>query len=435
MKFVDTVNINIVGGKGGDGAVAFRRELYVPKGGPAGGDGGKGGDVIFIASSNVNTLVELGYRKHIKAEDGHNGQSKNKHGHNGKDTYIEVPIGTIVFDLKNNSVLFDINKDGQKVIVAKGGQGGRGNSRFCNSRNKAPTLFERGDLGINLNIRCELKLLADAGLVGLPNAGKSTLLSKLSDAKPEISDYPFTTLSPKLGVALDANNSSFVVADLPGLIAGASLGKGLGHIFLKHVERCKVIIHVVDISLENIDDIIQNYKIIMKELKDYNLNLLSKKQLIVLNKSDIEISKTNTIIFQKYLKENKINVQTVNISALKNQNLKQLKLAINALVKSTKDTFILEEKPTEYAKHKNYNYKDINKDEELIVEKISDNKWSLKGKAVYKIYHKFPISTHDNLLTFNNNLQKIGAFDILRSKKIKKGDIIKIFDVELEWKE
>jgi GTP-binding protein len=275
MKFIDIVTIKLQAGKGGDGAVAFHRELYVPIGGPSGGDGGS---ITFVGDEGMNTLLDLKYQREIKALDGEKGDIKNMHGKNAPNKYIKVPLGTLIYNNTTNNIICDITENNQEFVVAKGGNGGRGNVRFANSKNKAPTIFEAGELGQAIEIRCELKVLADVGLVGLPNAGKSTLLSKISKANPQIADYPFTTLTPQLGVAKDSKGHSFVVADLPGLIKGASLGKGLGYDFLRHIERCKIIVHVIDMSGNyGTEDICENYLKIQNELKSYNYKLELRK--------------------------------------------------------------------------------------------------------------------------------------------------------------
>ncbi len=442
MKFVDVVELKLNAGKGGDGAVAFRRELYVPKGGPAGGDGGKGGDIIFIASNDIGTLLDLKFQKIIKADDGENGQNKNKHGHKAKNKYIKIPVGTLIINKKTNKILFDFIKNGQEHVIAKGGIGGRGNSRFASSRNKAPTIFERGKLGEEIEIKCELKLLADVGFIGLPNAGKSTLLSVLTKAKPQIANYEFTTLNPQLGVSVDKNKRSFVIADLPGLIKGASYGKGLGHIFLKHIERCRVIVHVIDSYIDDYNKeknnlIFDRYETINKELKDYNLKILEKKQIIVLNKIDLvesDFNKQKLKDFKQKLKDEFI----MEVSGLTKINLEQLKIEIANLLDEIESHLLWKTEKQiqdEQKEYKLYKFENPNYNIEIKIEKLGTNKWNVFGSSVFNIYHRFPPKTRDNLLIFNNELQKIGVFDELRKKKVKQGDIIKIFELEMEWKD
>lgn len=278
--FVDTAKVFITAGKGGNGAVSFRHEIYVDKGGPDGGDGGKGGDVIFVASENVNTLLDFRYKPELKGADGQNGSKRDRHGRSGEATYVKVPMGTVV--KKDGEIIADLTADGQEVIIAKGGDGGFGNAHFKSSVRQTPRIAEKGELGDTFEAELELKLLADVGLVGFPNAGKSTFLSVVSNAKPEIADYAFTTLSPNLGVA-DIDDGSLLIADLPGLIEGASEGKGLGDAFLRHIERTAVLLHLIDVYS---DDIASAYLTIRSELKSYNIELNDRPEVVVLTKID-----------------------------------------------------------------------------------------------------------------------------------------------------
>lgn len=284
--FIDTAKIFVKAGDGGNGCVAFHREKFVPMGGPSGGDGGKGGDVILVADKNLHTLMDFKYKRHYKASRGQNGQGGNKKGKDGEDLILKVPVGTIVKDAQTGELLADLVEDGQKVVVAKGGKGGKGNAAFKTATNQAPTNAEPGEKGEERWIELELKLLADIGIVGFPNAGKSTLISVLSNAKPKIADYPFTTLSPVLGV-LQLDVDEFVVlADIPGLIEGASEGAGLGHEFLRHIERTKFLIHLIDVSDFAERDWRQSYEVINRELENYSLELSKKPQIVVANKID-----------------------------------------------------------------------------------------------------------------------------------------------------
>ncbi len=282
--FIDYAEIIISSGKGGDGAVTFRREKYVPKGGPSGGNGGKGGDVILEAHHNLSTLLDFKYRKKYKAGDGEPGASARKDGRNGNDVIIKVPVGTIMKDAESGKVLFDLDEEGKQMIAAKGGKGGRGNSNFATSTNQAPRYAETGKPGIEKKIILELKLIADVGLVGYPNAGKSTLISKISAARPKIADYPFTTLEPVLGIVKYKDYKSFTVADIPGIIEGAHLGKGLGLKFLRHIERTKMLVFLIDITTE---DYVKEFKILLNELKSYSKKLAEKPKLLVLSKADL----------------------------------------------------------------------------------------------------------------------------------------------------
>ncbi|MDO8527508.1 MAG: GTPase ObgE [Deltaproteobacteria bacterium] len=287
MKFIDEAIIEIKAGDGGDGCLSFRREKYVPRGGPDGGDGGDGGDCILKAKQGLTTLMDLKFRKHFEAGRGANGEGQKMFGAQGKDVTIHIPIGTIVKNAKTGKILADISKEGQEVIIAKGGRRGRGNARFASSTNQAPRTFEKGEPGEELRIRLELKLLADVGLVGFPNAGKSTLISSISNARPKIAGYPFTTKVPHLGVVQVDREKSFVVADIPGLIEGAHQGAGMGIQFLKHIERTKVLLHLIDLTDPEHPDPLKSYKVICDEMKSFSPDLLKKPEIIVLTKMDL----------------------------------------------------------------------------------------------------------------------------------------------------
>ncbi len=286
-KFIDEALIHVKAGDGGNGCISFRREKYVPKGGPDGGDGGKGGDVYLVATSSKHTLLDFHYRRVFKAGRGQHGRGKNQHGRSGNDIYIPVPVGTVVKDAITGEVLADLVEDGQKWLAARGGRGGRGNARFATSTNQAPRFAEEGEKGEERDLKLELKLLADVGIVGFPNAGKSTLISVISEAKPKIADYPFTTLTPQLGVVSVDSDRTFVVADIPGLIEGAHKGAGLGIQFLKHIERTRVIIHLIDISSIDPSDPLKPYRAIREELRNFNPLLLEKPEVVALNKIDL----------------------------------------------------------------------------------------------------------------------------------------------------
>lgn len=287
MKFVDEVKVRVQSGKGGNGCLSFRREKYVPKGGPDGGDGGRGGDVIFEATERKRTLLDLRYRSIFKATRGKHGEGQNRHGRGGEDLVLEVPVGTIVKDLETEEVLHDLDQPGERWIAARGGRGGRGNARFATSSNQAPRIVEDGEEGEEKELVLELKLLADVGLVGLPNAGKSTLISVISAAKPKIADYPFTTLVPQLGVVRRGDAPPFVVADIPGLIEGAHQGAGLGIRFLRHIERTGILVHLIDVSQLPEEDLLEPYRQIENELASYSETMDDKRRVIVLNKIDL----------------------------------------------------------------------------------------------------------------------------------------------------
>jgi len=303
MKFIDEAEIYVKAGDGGNGAISFRREKFIPKGGPDGGDGGKGGDVIFKATTSLNTLLDFKYKRKYIAQNGQNGGSKNCSGRSGNNLIIPVPIGTVIKNLQSGEIIADLVKDGQECIVARGGQGGRGNAHFATPVRQTPRFAEKGKPGEEKYIKLELKLLADVGLVGFPNAGKSTFLSAISAAKPKIADYPFTTLTPVLGVVKLKNYKSFVVADIPGLIEGAHRGEGLGHNFLKHIERTKLLLHFIDLSYLGYPDPYKGFEIINNELFMFNSKLAEKQQIIVINKMDIpevsEKSESVKIYFER----------------------------------------------------------------------------------------------------------------------------------------
>ena len=323
MKFVDEAKIFIKAGNGGQGCVSFRRAKFIPKGGPDGGDGGKGGDIILVGKRGLSSLVELKYKKIYKAENGKNGSGNNKKGRNGKDIYISVPLGTIVYNLDNPIIpLYDVAEDEKGYVVARGGRGGRGNTRFATSTNRTPVQFDFGGEGEEMAVHLVLKLLADIGIVGLPNTGKSTLISKLTDAKPQIGDYPFTTLIPTLGVMTN-NDKTFVVADIPGIIEGASKGKGLGLMFLKHIERTKMLLLLLDLSSTNLED---DYSTILNELGSFNEEIVNKDRVLALNKTDL-VSDYRARKWKKHFMD--IGEHVVSISALTGRGIEALKDALH----------------------------------------------------------------------------------------------------------
>ena len=321
MNFVDHAKISVKAGKGGNGCIAFLREKFRPKGGPCGGDGGHGGSVILQADGNLSTLHDLKYNKKYIANNGENGKGKNMHGKNGVDIVIPVPIGTIIKNSANNSIIIDLNKNGQSHIIAKGGNGGFGNARFKTKSNTAPRMANNGLEGESVDLELELKVLADVGLVGFPNAGKSTFIRAISNAKPKVADYPFTTLVPNLGIVNYGEYKSFVMADIPGLIEGASKGKGLGIQFLKHIERTKVLAFIIDINSENIKN---EFNLLCSELENYNLELLKKPKILFLSKCEMKDVK-------QFDKQDMPEVTYLEISSLKNMNLEKAK---NMMVKS-----------------------------------------------------------------------------------------------------
>lgn len=416
MKFIDEVTIKVQAGKGGDGMIAFRREAHVDKGGPDGGDGGHGASVFFVPDSGVNTLLHLYLKKMLRGEDGENGRRKNQYGAAGKDLYVKVPFGTMVYS--NEKLLADIVED-RPYLIAKGGRGGRGNTKFKSSRNTAPSISEKGDLGEKFDLLLNLKIIADSGFVGKPSAGKSTILSKISNAKPKIADYSFTTLVPQLGL-VQYQDHSYVVSDLPGLIAGAAQGKGLGHQFLKHIERCRVIAHVIDFGDANKNPI-QDYQDINKELLSYNLQLENRAQIIVANKSDLPLFEANLAAFKATYPEANI----VAISALEEHNLIQLKAELFDQIQKNQAP-IYEPKVSEIT---------IKLESYFDVKKVHEGLFEISGPDIEKIYNKIPLNSHDNLMFFNKKIKDLGVWKELDKKGVKAGDTIRIFDYEFTWED
>ncbi|MFO7969670.1 MAG: GTPase ObgE [Candidatus Izemoplasmatales bacterium] len=422
--FIDEVNIVVKSGKGGDGMVAFRREKYVPKGGPAGGNGGKGGSVFFEADEGMSTLTDLKYQKHIFADDGENGKTKSMHGKNAEDVVVKVPVGTIIYNQDTNEVLADLTKHKERKLIAKGGRGGRGNQAFANSKNKAPKFQENGELGEELNLQIELKLLADVGIIGFPSVGKSTLITILSKAKPKIADYPFTTITPNLGVVDYAGIDSFVLADMPGLIKGASEGAGLGIQFLKHIERTRVLIHMVDMSPESLRDPYEDYQAINKELENYEYNLLDRPQIIVASKMDEEGADKRLKEFKKQL-DNKIEV--IPISAMTNLNLKELVYKTKALLEETPFFYEREEIVDDYVE---YNFEE---EPDIEIRKTKADTYNVTGKLIEKYYRQRTLATDENVQAFLAKLRKAGLDKQLREAGAKNHDTIIIYDLELEF--
>ena len=321
MKFIDYAKISVSSGKGGDGCIAFLREKFRPKGGPSGGDGGKGGSIVFQSDSKLTTLQDYSYNKQYFAKSGENGKGKNMHGKNAQNIILKVPVGTIVRDVDQNKIIYDFNNDNEEIIVCKGGNGGFGNARFKTNKNPAPRFANPGEKGILLNLELELKVLADVGLVGFPNAGKSTFISSISNARPKIADYPFTTLIPNLGIVKYGQYKSFVMADIPGLIEGASNGKGLGTQFLKHIERTKILVFIIDLNSEDVEN---EYDLLCNELKSFDERLLDKPKIILLSKLDLVSKDDVDLLFFKKMKD------VIKISSVSKLNIDK---AINLITK------------------------------------------------------------------------------------------------------
>ncbi len=422
--FIDDVSLIVRAGNGGNGIVAFRREKYVPKGGPSGGNGGRGGDIIFVGEEGLTTLLDLKYNRIIKAQNGQNGMAKDCFGKDGEDVYVKVPIGTVVYDLKNNTVIADITRHRQEAIIAHGGKGGKGNSAFATPRIPAPEICEKGLPGEEKEIRVELKVLADVGLVGFPSVGKSTLISVVSAARPKIADYHFTTLVPNLGVVKVKDGRSFVMADLPGLIEGASSGAGLGFQFLKHIERTRVIAHVIDMASTEGRDPVDDFNKINEELRLYDEKLLLRPQIVVANKMDMADAKENLEKFKKALPD----VEVVPISAYNHENLDELLYKIADKLETVSLNEFAEtisEETVEYIYQK--------EEEPFTITKDSDGVYNVSGPMIKKFFDVTDFSSDANAKLFARRLRNLGVDAKLRELGVKHGDTVRILDYEFEF--
>jgi GTPase len=426
--FIDQAKVYVKGGDGGNGMVAFRREKYVPKGGPAGGDGGKGADVIFEVEEGLRTLMDFRYQRHFKAPRGEHGMSKNQHGRGAKDMIVKVPPGTVVTNAETGEVIADLTEHGQRAVIVKGGRGGRGNSRFATPANPAPELSEHGEPGQEKDIVLELKLLADVGLVGFPSVGKSTLLSVVSSARPKIAEYHFTTIVPNLGMVETEDGRSFVMADLPGLIEGAHSGVGLGHQFLRHIERTRVIIHVIDMASMEGRDPYEDYITINKELEQYNLRLTERPQIIVANKMDMPEAEENLAEFKKKLEED---YPIFPISAVTRKGLRELLFAIADKVSETPE-FPLQADTEDDGVH-HVLYKHEAKQKEFEITRDSSGTFILSGDAVEKLFKMTDFSRDESVQRFARQLRGMGIDEALREKGAVDGDIVKLMEFEFEF--
>lgn len=422
--FIDDVTIIVKAGNGGNGIVAFRREKYVPKGGPSGGNGGRGGDIIFVGEEGLTTLLDLRYNRIIKAQNGQNGMAKDCFGKDGEDVYIKVPLGTVVYDKKNNITIADITRHKQEAIIAHGGRGGKGNSAFATPRIPAPEICEKGLPGEEKEIRVELKVLADVGLVGFPSVGKSTLISVVSACRPKIAEYHFTTLVPNLGVVQVKDGRSFVMADLPGLIEGASSGLGLGFEFLKHIERTRVIAHIIDMGATEGRDPVSDYQKINDELRQYDEKLLLRPQIVVANKMDMPNALKNLEEFKKALPD----LEVVPISAYRHENLDELLYKIaDKLETISLDEFseAINEEVVEYVFQK--------EEEPFTIEKDSDGVFNVKGPMIKKFFDVTDFNSDANAKLFARRLRKLGVDQKLRELGVKHGDTVRVLDYEFEF--
>ena len=417
MKFIDKCKIRVVSGRGGNGMVAWRREKYVDKGGPAGGDGGRGGDVYLVADENMSTLMDFKHKSVFKADAGENGGIKNMNGACAKDLYIKVPVGTVVKDIKNDKIIADLTENGQKVLVAKGGRGGRGNARFATAQKRAPQFCEPGEPSIERELFLELKLIADVGLLGMPNAGKSTLISRISSAKPKIADYPFTTLIPNLGVVKKRSGDGYVVADIPGLIEGASEGVGLGHDFLRHVERCRFLVHLIDITEA---DPLANYKKINAELAKYSEHLANLYQIVVLNKID---AVSDDVKSETYAKFKEVTHDVFEISAVSGENLTELTdfiaQKVDEIDKTPTDVLVEEDDGA-------YN----NDDSSFEIFKVAKDTFIVQGGKISRLASVTDERNSEQVIRLQNILKGMGVFDELSKKGIKDGDTVIINHLE-----
>ena len=417
MKFIDKCKIRVVSGRGGNGMVAWRREKYVDKGGPAGGDGGRGGDVYLIADENMSTLMDFKHKSVFKAEAGENGGIKNMHGACAKDLYIKVPVGTVVKDIKTGNIIADLKTHDQKALVAKGGRGGRGNARFATAQKRAPQFCEPGEPSIERELFLELKLIADVGLLGMPNAGKSTLISRISSAKPKIADYPFTTLIPNLGVVKKRSGDGYVVADIPGLIEGASEGVGLGFDFLRHVERCRFLLHLIDTTEENP---FENYKKINLELEKHSEHLANLYQIVVLNKIDAIDEQRKKELLEQF---RYVSPDVFEISAVTGENLDKLLDFMGQKVDDIPKTdteIVVEEDLGAY----------YNDDSSFEIFKVAKDTFIIEGGKIERIAGVTDERNSEQVIRFQNIMKAMGVFEALSQKGIKDGDTIIIGHLE-----
>ncbi|HGI3403870.1 TPA: GTPase ObgE [Streptococcus agalactiae] len=432
--FLDTAKISVKAGRGGDGMVAFRREKYVPNGGPWGGDGGKGGSVIFKVNEGLRTLMDFRYNRNFKAKAGEKGMTKGMHGRGAEDLIVSLPPGTTVRDATTGKVITDLVEHDQEFVVARGGRGGRGNIRFATPRNPAPEIAENGEPGEERELQLELKILADVGLVGFPSVGKSTLLSVVSAAKPKIGAYHFTTIVPNLGMVRTKSGDSFAMADLPGLIEGASQGVGLGTQFLRHIERTRVILHVIDMSASEGRDPYDDYVSINNELETYNLRLMERPQIIVANKMDMPDSEENLAAFKEKLAANYDEFDDMPmifpISSLAHQGLENLMDATAELLANTEEFLLYDETDMQ----EDEAYYGFNEDERPFeITRDDDATWVLYGDKLEKLFVMTNMKRDESIMKFARQLRGMGVDEALRERGAKDGDIVRIGNFEFEF--
>ena len=423
--FTDYVRIHAEAGKGGNGAIAFRREKYVAAGGPDGGDGGKGGDVYFKVDKDANTLIEFRYKKKFKAENGENGEGGHRFGKSGEDLYIPVPIGTVVKDTATDEVLADLSEPGQVALILKGGRGGKGNSHFATSTRQAPRFAQDGEPGEEKELTLELKLLADVGLIGFPNVGKSTFLSVVTSATPKIANYHFTTIEPNLGVVKSKYGDSFVIADIPGIIEGASTGVGLGIQFLRHIERTRLLLHFIDVSGTEGRNPVDDYYKVNEELKKYSEKLSKRTQIIVANKIDSMQDSSLYEELEKVAKEHKQKI--FKISGATGEGVEELMNYVSKTLKTLPKENLVEIKE----KEKVYT---LNDEPDFIITR-EKGAFVVKGEKVDSIMRKVNIGDYESLFYLHRKLDEIGLNQALKKQGIKDGDIVKIGEYEMEWED
>ncbi|TLQ08306.1 GTPase ObgE [Marinilactibacillus psychrotolerans] len=430
--FLDQVTVNVKAGNGGDGMVAFRREKYVPDGGPAGGDGGTGGNIIFVVDEGLRTLMDFRYNRHFKAKNGENGMSKGMHGRGAKDLFVKVPPGTIVKNAETGQLYADLVSHGQEAVIAKGGRGGRGNIRFATPRNPAPEIAENGEPGEEKEIELELKVLADVGLIGFPSVGKSTLLSVVSAARPKIGAYHFTTIVPNLGMVETEDGRSFVLADMPGLIEGASQGVGLGIEFLRHIERTRVLLHVIDMSGIEGRVPIDDYDTINNELREYDLKLRERPQLVIANKMDMPDSQKNLAEFKEKIEESGEKIEIFEVSAISQKGLTAVLTRTADLLESTPEFPLYDEETNE---EERVLYKHTPSTDHFNILREPDGTWVLTGQKLEKLYKMTNFAHDESVMRFARQIRGMGIDEALRNKGAKNGDIVRIDSFEFEFVE
>ncbi len=423
--FIDEITLKVIAGNGGDGCTSFRREKYVPMGGPDGGNGGKGANIVFEVDKGLKTLIDLRYKKIIKGPHGVHGKGSNKYGANAEDVIVKVPEGTTVTDMDSGLVLVDLINDKQRFVVAHGGRGGRGNKSFATHDNPAPKFSEKGEPGEIKLLKCELKVLADVGLIGLPSVGKSTILSQISASKPKIAAYHFTTLSPNLGVIKLKDNRSFVMADLPGLIEGASEGVGLGDKFLKHAMRTRILCHVIDMSGSEGRNPIDDYKVIRDEINKYDNKLAGKLEIVVANKMDLPNAEDNLSVFMKQYP----NIKVFSISAINNDGLDKLMIDLADELDNIQNTPVYNE--NEFESHMIFKFKE---EKPYVIERDNDI-WVIKGEKIEKLFKMTKFNEDEAVLRFARKLRAMGIEEELEKLGAIRGDEVQILDYIFEFKE